>query len=299
MCRLLQSVVMWTGVWPWACVFFPHDCQTTATARVQTETRPNRTTHLRFLFVVMPLSSYCFLFIDTPNGALRPMNPGLAIIFQTIIMLVLRTENLVPHMTGIPHNERFCLAPINQNFENSRIKKKSSRQCEGFQYQFDALFQHGTPPKLLHSLVFILRYISSIRSPQIPVASRKHACHMRVIGLRCVVLKWPARVRRQLGYPTGADTRLYARLSGRHNLELFAELNSLPRNEASHRLANLTCVLRQWEPLDRELRTLSTGNIHRTFSCAHRRTKNTRTHRPFFLNLKNARGLYFGAERLP
>jgi hypothetical protein len=75
------------------------------------------------------------------------MNLGLAIIFPTIIMLVLRTENLIPHMTGIPHNERFCLAPINQNFENSRIKKKSSRQCEGFQYQFDALFQHGTPPR--------------------------------------------------------------------------------------------------------------------------------------------------------
>src|SRR5258708_5514729 len=43
----------------------------------------------------------------------------------------------------------------------------------------------------------------------------------------------------------------------------------------------------------------STGNIHRTFSCAHRRTKITRTHRPVFLNLQNARGLYFGAERLP
>lgn len=206
MCRLLQSVVMWTGVWPWACVFFPHDCQTTATARVQTETRPNRSTHLRFLFVVMPLSSYCFLFIDTPNGALRPMNPGLAIIFPTIIMLVLRTENLIPHMTGIPHNGRFCLAPINQNFENSRIKKKSSRQCEGFQHQFSALFQHGTPPKFLHSLVFILRYISSIRSPQIPVASRKHLCHLRVIGLRCVALTWRASVRRRLGYPIRRET---------------------------------------------------------------------------------------------
>ena len=70
------------------------------------------------------------------------------------------------------------------------------------------------PPKILYSLVFILRYISSIRSPQIPVASRKHACHMRVIGLRCLVLKWPARVRRQLGYQTGADACLHARLSG-------------------------------------------------------------------------------------
>jgi ABC-type Na+ transport system ATPase subunit NatA len=66
---------------------------------------------------------------------------------------------------------------------------------------------------------------------------------MRVIGLRCVVLTWRARVRRQLGYPTGADARHYARLSGCDNLELFAELNSLPRNDASHRFADLTACL--------------------------------------------------------
>ena len=83
---------------------------------------------------------------------------------------------------------------------------------------------------------------------------------MGVIGLRCTVLTWPARVRSQLGYHTGADARHYARLSGGDNLELFAELNSLPRNEASHRLADLTGVLGQGEPLDRQVRTLSTGN---------------------------------------
>jgi hypothetical protein len=106
------------------------------------------------------------------------------ITFPIIIVLVLRTENLVPRKTGIPHNERFYLAPIDQNFENSRNKKKSSRQCDGFQHQFDALFQHGTPPKLLYSLVFILWYIPSIRSPHISVAYRKHACHMRVTTFR-------------------------------------------------------------------------------------------------------------------
>jgi hypothetical protein len=106
------------------------------------------------------------------------------ITFPIIIVLVLRTENLVPRKTGIPHNERFYLAPINQNFKNSRIQKKSSRQCESFQHQFGALFQHGTPPKILYSLVFILRYISSIRISQISVASRKHACHMRVTTFR-------------------------------------------------------------------------------------------------------------------
>ena len=106
------------------------------------------------------------------------------ITFQIFIMLVLGSENLVPRKTGIPHNERFYLAPIDQNFENSRIKKKSSRQCEGFQYQFGALFQQGTPPKILYNLVFILRYISSIRISQISVVSRKHACHMRATTFR-------------------------------------------------------------------------------------------------------------------
>ena len=109
---------------------------------------------------------------------------ALVITFPIIIVLVLRTENLVPRKTGIPHNERFYLAPINQNFENSRIKKKSSRRCESFQHQFEALFQHGTPPKVIYSFVFILRYISSTRSPHISVASRKHACHMRVTTFR-------------------------------------------------------------------------------------------------------------------
>ena len=152
------------------------------------------------------------------------------------------------------------------------------------------------PPKILYSLVFILRYTSSIRSPQIPVASRKHACHMRVIGLRCVVLKWPARVRRQLGYHTGADGRHYARLSGGDNLELFAELNSLPRNDASHRFADLTGVLGQGELLHRQALTHFQMKAVGSISSTKRRM---RTRRPVFLNLKNARELYFSAERLP
>ena len=90
---------------------------------------------------------------------------------------------------------------------------------------------------------------------------------------RCVVLTWPAKVRRQLGDHTGADACLYARLSGRENLDLFAELNNLSRSEASHPIVDLTSLFGQ-------VRTLSTGNIHRTFSWALRRTKitGTRTH---------------------
>ena len=97
---------------------------------------------------------------------------------------------------------------------------------------------------------------------------------------RCVVLTWPAKVRRQLGDHTGADACLYARLSGRENLDLFAELNNLSRNEAPHRIADLISLLELGEFLGRQVRTLSTGNIHRKFSWTLRRTKitGTRTH---------------------
>jgi ABC-2 type transport system ATP-binding protein len=73
----------------------------------------------------------------------------------------------------------------------------------------------------------------------------------------------PAEVRRRLGYHTGADACLYARLSGRENLELFALLNNLSRTEASRRIAELTELLGLGALLDRQVRTLSTGNIHR------------------------------------
>lgn len=77
------------------------------------------------------------------------------------------------------------------------------------------------------------------------------------------VAREPAKVRRQLGYHTGADACLYARLSGRENLELFAELNNLSRADASLRIANLTGLLGLGGLLDRQVRTLSTGNINR------------------------------------
>jgi ABC-2 type transport system ATP-binding protein len=90
----------------------------------------------------------------------------------------------------------------------------------------------------------------------LPTRGRAEVCGLDVA-------REPARVRRQLGYHTGADACLYARLSGRENLELFAELNNLPRNVASHRIADLTGLLGLGDLLDRQARTLSTGNIHR------------------------------------
>jgi ABC-2 type transport system ATP-binding protein len=77
------------------------------------------------------------------------------------------------------------------------------------------------------------------------------------------VAREPSKVRSQLGYHTGADTCLYARLSGRENLELFAELNNLGRADTFARIANLAGLLGLVGLLDRQVRTLSTGNIHR------------------------------------
>jgi ABC-type multidrug transport system ATPase subunit len=77
------------------------------------------------------------------------------------------------------------------------------------------------------------------------------------------VAREPAKVRSQLGYHTGADACLYARLSGRENLELFAELNNLSRDDVSRRIAELTEMLGLAGLLDRQVRAFSTGNIHR------------------------------------
>lgn len=75
MCRLLQSVVMCTGVCPWARVFRPHDSKNTAKARGQPEISPHRTTRLRFPFVFMSFLTtiiYYSVYIDherLPAGA--------------------------------------------------------------------------------------------------------------------------------------------------------------------------------------------------------------------------------------
>jgi ABC-type multidrug transport system ATPase subunit len=77
------------------------------------------------------------------------------------------------------------------------------------------------------------------------------------------VAQEPAKVRLQIGYHTGADACFYARLSGRENLNLFAGLNNLSSNETARRIAELTDLFGLGPLLDRQVRTLSTGNIHR------------------------------------
>jgi ABC-type multidrug transport system ATPase subunit len=85
--------------------------------------------------------------------------------------------------------------------------------------------------------------------------------HAQVCGFD-VALE-PAKVRLQIGYHTGADACFYSRLSGRENLVLFAGLNNISDAEGSSRIAELTGPFGLGELLDRQVRTLSTGNIHR------------------------------------
>ncbi len=77
------------------------------------------------------------------------------------------------------------------------------------------------------------------------------------------VVRQSARVRRQLGYHSGSDASFYARLSVRANLRLFAALNNITRADTELRIAQLTDLLHLSAIMDRQVRTLSTGTVHR------------------------------------
>jgi len=73
----------------------------------------------------------------------------------------------------------------------------------------------------------------------------------------------PERVLRQLGFHGGSDASFYARLTGLENLRLFATLNNLSAADGNRRIAHLAELLHLQPILDRQVRTLSTGNVHR------------------------------------
>ncbi len=73
----------------------------------------------------------------------------------------------------------------------------------------------------------------------------------------------PARVLRQLGFHSGSDASFYARLTGLENLKLFAALNNLPAREADKRIAHLCDLLHLGGVINQQVRTLSTGTVHR------------------------------------
>jgi ABC-2 type transport system ATP-binding protein len=73
----------------------------------------------------------------------------------------------------------------------------------------------------------------------------------------------PRRVLRQLGFHSGSDASFYARLSARENLRLFAALNNISSADAAGRISHLAELLHLGPVLDCQVRTLSTGTVHR------------------------------------
>lgn len=79
----------------------------------------------------------------------------------------------------------------------------------------------------------------------------------------CDVQRNPAGARRQLGMHTGSDGSFYGRLTAQENLEFFATLNNLSRCEAAARIGVVVDLLGLGDALSRQVRTLSTGTVHR------------------------------------
>ena len=72
-----------------------------------------------------------------------------------------------------------------------------------------------------------------------------------------------AGARRQLGYHTGGDEGFYSRLNSRENLTFFASMNNLSGPEAHERIAAVSQWMGLGSELDRQVRTYSTGMMHR------------------------------------
>ncbi len=77
----------------------------------------------------------------------------------------------------------------------------------------------------------------------------------RICGLD--VIQEDGRARGLVGVSLGDDRSLYARLSGRRNLEFFAALHGLSRQEARQRIDELSNVLEI--PLDQSIQQSSSG----------------------------------------
>jgi ABC-2 type transport system ATP-binding protein len=71
------------------------------------------------------------------------------------------------------------------------------------------------------------------------------------------------QVRAQLGFHSGTDGGFYSRLTARENLKFFAAMNNLFHLEAARRLEELTELMGLGAILGSQVRTLSTGQVHR------------------------------------
>jgi len=72
-----------------------------------------------------------------------------------------------------------------------------------------------------------------------------------------------SQVRAQLGFHSATDGGFYSRLTARENLTFFAAMNNLFDAEAARRLDELTDLMGIDSFLDSQVRTLSTGQVHR------------------------------------
>ena len=72
-----------------------------------------------------------------------------------------------------------------------------------------------------------------------------------------------SQVRAQLGFHSATDGGFYSRLTARENLNFFAAMNNLFDAEAARRLEELTELMGLGTFLDSQVRTLSTGQVHR------------------------------------
>ena len=72
-----------------------------------------------------------------------------------------------------------------------------------------------------------------------------------------------SQVRAQLGFHSATDGGFYSRLTARENLNFFAAMNNLFDAEAARRLEELTELMGLGAFLESQVRTLSTGQVHR------------------------------------
>lgn len=79
----------------------------------------------------------------------------------------------------------------------------------------------------------------------------------------CDVACEPAGVRRKIGLHTGGDGGFYSRLSARENLRFFATHNNLSGPDSAERIDHVMDQMGLGAVRDHQVRTLSTGTIHR------------------------------------
>ncbi|MGB7844723.1 MAG: ABC transporter ATP-binding protein [Candidatus Acidiferrum sp.] len=76
-------------------------------------------------------------------------------------------------------------------------------------------------------------------------------------------VRYPAAVRRHLGYHAGSDLGFFSRLTGGENLRFFGRLNHLSNSFLKSRIPALAERFELGDVLDRQVRALSSGTIQR------------------------------------